>query len=1109
MRLEITLAGDVTVDPGGEAKPQLVTGPPRIVLAALVVERATGVPRDRLADILWPEGMPKTWASALRTHVSKVRTLLSAAVGGAGETVVAGESGYQLALPAGCALAVDVDDAEADLASARLDLGDDPGNAQILAMRAAAGVRAPFLPGHGGPWVDDIRARLGEVLLSALEVASRAATGAGDVDAAVTMAEEVVQRAPLRESAHRSLMAALGGAGNRADALRAYQRLRRVLADELGVDPSPETEAAYLDLLGPAPPPRRAAHGAPAGGPLPASRRYGPGAAPVPFVGRAAELSALAEAWEQASGGGRHVVVVTGEAGIGKSRLTSEAALAVSRDGGLVLFGRCDQEAIIPYQPIVEALDGLVAATPADELPSLGDAARAELAAVLPSLDAPRRATTPDRGQLFGAVTDLVVAAAEERPLLLVLDDLQWADDDTLLLVRHLIRRAGDAPILVVAICRDHDLDPGHTLADVIQSLDRDGWVRRLPLQGLEEAEVRELLAHIHPDGGDVRAAARELLAETAGNPFFLTELARAWAAGVPTSGSAPNGQPIPPGVHDLVSNRLARLGPGADLLRAGAVAGAQFDLDVAGAAAGLDGTDLLDAADSALASGLVIEETTDRYRFPHDIVRRTLVAQLSGARRRALHNRTAGAIERLRSPTLDEHAAVLAHHSSAGAHPAGDARAVRWARRASAQAAQRSAPTEAVRLCRQALAHLPPDDGRLEAEVTIELGAALLAAGDQSGSRTVVQGAGLARRLGSSDLLSRAAVALADAAAHQPELRTAARDLVADALAASPAGPATSPTDGDAAVQRARALVRHLRLSGPAGAQVAVTAADVRALHTRVAALAHPSDLDERLRLADELAVLADAADEVDLRVAAAHEQAMAGATLGDTHTVGAALATLAAAITGHAHPWGEALLAERKVVELTGDGRLDDARTALDAARTAVADQRGTDGPDGADAVAERHGTVIAWMGGDDTAPALGRHAEPGDPAYLHDLGVAALVACEGGEPGTAQEVAAQLAPYADLACGLGYRTFCGSASFHLGRLAAATGDWADAERYLLVALRQHNAFGGRAWVALTQAALAEVLDGRGRPTDRDWIAGLRSEAGWVTGSLGLRPR
>lgn len=1116
MRLEITLAGDVAIARGDQVDRHVLAGPPRVVLAALVLEGRQGVPRDVLAGIVWPEAMPKTWASALRTHVSRVRTLVSGVVGGAGETIVSGDSGYQLVLPDGVTVVVDVAEAGRSLDAAHRALSNDPAAALHLATEAADLVRAPFLAGHPGRWADDVRARLAELLVGALEAASIAATALGDGARSVAAATEAVQQAPLRESAHRTLMAALDGAGNRAEALRAYQRLRRVLADELGIDPSSETESAYLGLLGPPPPSRPARARTTADSPS-ANGTGGAGLQPVPFVGRGPELATLAAAWDQAAGGARHVVVVTGEAGIGKTRLTTEAARRVHQDGGLVLFGRCDQEAIVPYQPLVEALDGLVAAMPPDDLPFLGGQAMAELGAILPSLDGMRRPSGPDRAQLFAAVTDLVATVAKERPVLLVLDDLQWADDDTLLLVRHMLRRGGDAPVLMVAITRDHDLGPGHALADVVHSLDRDGWVRRLPLGGLGEGEVRELLAHIQGPG-DHGGAARRLVAETAGNPFMLTELARA-------GGVAPvGGREIPQGVQDLVSTRTARLDTATvDLLRAGAVVGARFDLDIAGAAAGLDHDALLDAADAALASGLVTEEPDDRYRFPHDIVRRTLVAHLSGARRRSLHRRTVEAIEVLRAHDIETHAAVLAHHSSAGADPAGDGQAVRWARRASAQAAQRSAPAEAARLCRQALAHVPPGQGALLAELTTDLGSALLASGDESGVQIVVEGSQLARRHDRPDVLGRAALALSDAADDLRGVRRAARDLVAAALAGGDPG----GDDPDGPVRRARLLVRQIRLAGgddavrragAAGAAGGDTVAALEALHARIGSLVEAGDLEERALLAGELAVLADAADDPRFRVLAAHEQAMAAANLGDEPATTTALATLSAVTAAHGDRFGAAMTAEHTVAQLTTEGRFHEARQALAVAAASATVEgagagagaggpgAGDDDPAGDD-LATRHGAILDWLTGVEPARDLSLAPVTDGLSRLHSLGVAAIAACDSGDPVAVAEVHGLLAPNADQVCGLGYRTFVGAASFHLGRLAAASGEWADAERHLLSALRVHNAWRARPWVALTQHALADVLVARGRPSDREWIAGLRAEAAWLTSTLGLR--
>jgi DNA-binding SARP family transcriptional activator len=1062
VQVQITLAGDVRV---GET---VVGGPPRVALAALVLERPAGLPRESLADIVWPDGAPKTWASALRTHISRVRSVLAAAVPGAGEIVVAGETGYQLSLPSSITLEVDTEAAERDLGAARAALAGGDGAAALAAAAAAvARLRPPFLPGHPGGWADAVRAGLDDLLVGAHEVASQAALAAGDPDRALAAADAAVARSPLRESAHRARLAALAAAGNRAEALRAYQRLRRALADELGVDPSPETEAAYVALLGP-----------PAPGASPSRPTAPARPAAAPFVGREAELAVLAEAWDQAMGGARHVVVVTGEAGIGKSRLASEAARRVGQGGGLVLFGRCDEEAIVPYQPLVEALDGYVAATPPGELPALGDEARAELAAVLPSLDAPRRPPSGDgRARLFGAVTDLVSAAAKERPVLLVLDDLQWADDDTLLLMRHLVRHAGDAAVLVAAITRDHDLEPGHTLGDVVLSLDRDGWVRRLPLRGLAEPEVLELVARLGApgDAGTYAATARRLVAETAGNPFLVTEVLR-------------SGGEIPPGVQELVAARVARLDPAsADLLRAAAIAGARFDLDVVAEAAGLAGRPLLDALDAALASGLVVEEDADRYRFPHDIVRRTVVAQLSAARRRALHHALAGAIEDRRGDAVEEHAAVLAHHSALGAGPRGDVRAVHWSRLASTQAAARSAPTEAVRLCRQALVRVPAGNDGLRAAVTADLGQALVATGDPAGPATLVEAADLARARGTVDVLGAAALALADAAEYAPDVAADARRLVDAAVTARP---------GPDPLCHARLLVRQIRLSPPGMPTVRPPTSTLDALAAHVAGLDDAAHLDERRALAAELATLAGASSDPGARIRAAHEQAMAAAYLADDEAVDEAMVTLESLCDS---AFAAAMLAEHHATRLARSGRFAEAQATLDVVASAHADA----GPEAARVAVERHRAVLAhlWAGGPTVAPPP-PPASPGPPDSLnalHDLGLAALT----GDP----RARTWLAPHADLVCGLGYRTFAGAASFHLGRLAANEGEWAEAERNLLSALRLHTALRARPWVAWTQATLAAVLEARGRPSDREWIAGLRAEARWVAGDLGLR--
>jgi DNA-binding SARP family transcriptional activator len=1127
VRLDITLIGDIALRGEADEPRRTIPGAnARVALALLALERAQGVTSERLAEALWPDGLPATWGSALRMTMSRVRSFLKDALDPtAPDPIVAQGGRYRWHLPDGVSLHVDVEDAERALAAAREALASgDQARAYQDASHAASRLRGPFLAGRHGTWVDEQRDRLSELLVAALEVASQAAAASGDAATALALADDAVERAPLRESAHRARMRAHAAAGNRGEALLAYQRLRRVLADALGVDPDADTEAAYLQLLGPAPPLRTAGAGRVAD----AREAGGAGSgtsAPAPFVGRDAELAVLGAAWDHAAGGARHVVVVTGEAGIGKTRLATEAARRVSAQGGLVLFGRCDEEAIVPYQPIVEALDGYVAATPADELPAMDEPARAELAAVLPSLDRPRAGGGPDgRARLFDAVTTLVASAAADRPVLLVLDDLQWADDDTLLLVRHLLRRAGDAPVLVVAISRDHDVAPGSVLGDVIHALDRDGWVRRLPLSGLDESDVRALVRRSVPTPGDHAALTRRLVAETAGNPFLVIEMLR-------TAQDATDA-PIPVGVQELVAGRLGRLGDAAtDLLRAAAVAGTRFELDLVAAAAGLDEAATLDGLDAALGSGLVTEETAEHYRFPHDIVRRTVVAQLSGARRRTLHARLADAIESRRADRLHAYTAVLAHHTSAAAGPGGDRRAVRWSRAAAGQATERRALVEAVRLERQALAHVPADDGSQRAEVLTDLAMALLAAGDPGGEPTLIEAAGAARRHGRFDVLARAALALADRSGERPELRTDAGALVEATL------DSFRPADEDGRLVHARLQARAVALAGSRGPRPANDA--LRALRRRLDALGGPDQLDERIALANDLAVLADAAGDAASAVAAAHERAMAATLAGDDETAQACLRVIEEAAAKTDDRVATALAAEHEAATAAMTGHFDDALVAIDAA---VRAHSLVDGPEAAAVVARRHRAVLAWMLGSpatlpaDPGPAEGaaagdaalEHLVRGDadrarlvardlvagvrplPAgdeRLHALGVLALVAADLREAALVDAVRALLAPHADMTCGIGYRTFAGVAAFHLGRMAAVTGDWADAERHMLVALRRSSALQARPWVALTQGVLADVLEARGRPSDREWLANLRGESRWATATLDLR--
>ncbi|WP_103500835.1 MULTISPECIES: bacterial transcriptional activator domain-containing protein [unclassified Streptomyces] len=245
----IRLAGPVSIEGDGAPPRPLSSAQTQIAFARLTLERGSGTSRHQLADTIWPDGLPDTWASALRSVVSRVRTFLAPVGRGPdGSPLVAQGGRYQLYLPEATSVDVEVAESAAVRAASAYAEGAHA-TAQRLATSAVSLLRGSFLSAHEGDWVRSVREYLDELHLSALETASLSSSALRDEHHALRYAEEAVRRAPFRESAYRCQMTAHRLAGNRAEALRTYQRLREVLAEELGIDPGPESEAAYLELL--------------------------------------------------------------------------------------------------------------------------------------------------------------------------------------------------------------------------------------------------------------------------------------------------------------------------------------------------------------------------------------------------------------------------------------------------------------------------------------------------------------------------------------------------------------------------------------------------------------------------------------------------------------------------------------------------------------------------------------------------------------------------------------------------------------------------------------------------------------------------------------------
>ncbi len=504
----------------------------------------------------------------------------------------------------------------------------------------------------------------------------------------------------------------------------------------------------------------------------------------LPFVGRTVEIGALVALMPSAAAAQRRVVLVSGEAGSGKSRLVGEVARALAAEGALVLYGACDAVVKTPYGPFVEALDRLVGVLesgpdPAQALgPGGGELARLlpDLPARIAGLSAPVEAD-PDtvRHRLHTAVSGLLARAGAERPLLLVLEDGHWADAGTLLLLRHLARSSWGGRVLIVVTLRDTELEVSPVLSDTLADLRRVDDVVRVRLDGLSGADVADFVRRAADSdelGPQARVLAETIHGLTDGNAFLVCEL---WRALVETGtvlvddGRIAVARPLgeiatPAGVREVVSQRLARLHPGAgQLLELAATIGPEFELDVVRRAAGMDERELLAALEETVASGMIEELPGSRLacRFTHELVRRAVYDRLSRARRAELHLRVGEAL--VEGPAAEHALADLAHHFTEAAPLGARAAAVDYNVRAARAAAAALAFDDAAARLRIAL-DLGIDDDRERALALLDLGAMEHRAGNAATAFEAFSSAAfLARELDSGELLARAAIGYED----------------------------------------------------------------------------------------------------------------------------------------------------------------------------------------------------------------------------------------------------------------------------------------------------------------------------------------------------------
>ena len=676
-QVELRLAGTFRVIRDGTelTEGEIGSRKSRTLLKLLAVERPAAVPADRIVDVLWP-APPAAPEQNVATLVSRLRAVLGA------DLIQGGRSGYRLTDGPGIMIDLDAAARFCDQAEGKV--------ATAAAVALAAAERGHALLASGtaisdepyASWADPAREQVRELLRRLRLIAAEAAMATGDPRLAAGYAAAAMAADPLDEAAHRWYMSASAAAGEQAKALAAYALLQRRLSEELGVDPAPQTRDLHLAILreqdiGPA----AGRRGAAGKGAWPAGKGAGSadgGQRGPTLVGREGEIRTLRDAWVRAAGGQPELMMIVGEAGIGKTALAEFFAAEAADDGATVLRTRCyETERSLFLQPIVEAITPVVTSTPAGKLRQLlGEHAPAvaallpEAAAILGSPPSWRASLEIERRRAFEAIRAFLGALAERNPVLVLVDDLQYAGQSTVELMHFLGRQAAGSRMLVIVTVRaENDAQIGTALAPVAS---------RVEVGPLGPEAVRQL----------ARAAgqgelADSILERTRGHTLFVVEVLRALASGDVGA---------PASLRTAVQARVRRAGAAVEaLLRAASVVGTAVDPLALGVLLDLGPATALELCEAALEARLLVVTGRD-YEFANDLIREALYASTPEPTRLAYHRRAAD--------LLTGQPESLARHAAA----AGDwQRAARAWLRAAEDAMGRFAASDAAALATQA----------------------------------------------------------------------------------------------------------------------------------------------------------------------------------------------------------------------------------------------------------------------------------------------------------------------------------------------------------------------------------------------------------------------
>ena len=680
--LHVSLLGEQAITDDGTAV-QARSSRTAALVAYLVVHAGSPQARQRIAGTFWPDSTDAQALTNLRRELHHLRQVL----GDEPSLVVTSRDLCWR----------DTDTCQVDLrtfaiqraaALAAAAAGDSEGIA-VHAAAAVAQYRGDLLPGSYDDWLLETRSELQRECADLCDLLSATRARTGDLAGAVDAARRRIQLQPLEEVGYRTLMLLQADLGDRAGAVSTYHHCASVLERELGVLPAPAIQQAFRRLM---------ARSDPAGdGPRaiqPAPGRSGRAAGQL--IGRAREFSLLQGLWRDAAEGQPGLALIGGGAGVGKTRLAAELAETARLHGAVVTGSQCfGTSGRLALAPVADWLrsPAIQSATA-----TLDPAWRAEVGRLVPKEGHEERgaglraiADAWQRHRFFEGLARALIAVG--RPTLLVLDNMQWCDQETLAFLTFFLGLAAGTPVLVAGTLRNDIRDQDPELADWIVRMRATGLLTELSLSPLEAGDTALLAEAI--SGRPLPADHADLLqATTGGFPLYVVEAVR----GIVDLGSAP----LPAGgLTAVLNNRLEHAtAPAREVAGLAAAVGANFTLDLLTEASDLDDDVVVEAVDE-LWRRRIMHEFGEGYDFSHDLLRETAYAHVSPPKRWLLHRRIAQALELLQAEDIDAVSAQLAEQYARGGRPA---RAVAYYRRAADVAAGRFAHAEAIRLHKQAL---------------------------------------------------------------------------------------------------------------------------------------------------------------------------------------------------------------------------------------------------------------------------------------------------------------------------------------------------------------------------------------------------------------------